>query len=631
MQSQSREGNRVSRRFFVILFVFSLLVSALAFTSSKAATTSADKSIPMIGLNSNDATITDMNGHDVTSEPKLSKDFIYTLNYHWRVPDQIVIAAGDMAKVNLPATVVIQTDLSFPVKDPKTGAVIGKFSAKAGSQTALLTFTDFFSHSTVGRTGTLTFTAQGTYDDHEHHQVGWYIAKSGWAVLPPANASAAEKAQYVDSLGRPKILQWEITVNPQMVQVNHLVLNDTLGSGQTFDATRKIQVETGSYSQGAFHQSGTINPNYQITGNQIKIELGNIDQTIKIDLWTNPNPTSFAQTTTWTNQVSAEGQNQGSGLPTNAKGKIVWTDNGSGNGKVGQVTLTKRDQDQPKKVLTGAVFALYRANHTLVHANLTTDTQGQLTVRQLLAGSYYFVETKAPNGYERNQTPLPFTINIQHPQVTIQANDQASVTPPPVKPSTSSMPSASASKPSESGSRLPSTSSKPSTPVSDPSTSTPKRPSTSSEPSTSVSDSSASRPKGPSTSSEPSTSVSNPSVSRPKDPSASSEPSTSVSDSSNSSSKLPSTSSESPTSVSSSSTSRPKYPSTWSEPSTSISDSSNSSAELLSKSNNQPGGTNHSQNQRRLPDTGERLKIAAAMLGSFLTLIGVVLFVKVRK
>lgn len=610
MQSQSREGNRVSRRFFVILFVFSLLVSALAFTSSKAATTSADKSIPMIGLNSNDATITDMNGHDVTNEPKLSKDFIYTLNYHWRVPDQTVIAAGDMAKVNLPATVVIQTDLSFPVKDPKTGAVIGKFSAKAGSQTALLTFTDFFSHSTVGRTGTLTFTAQGTYDDHEHHQVGWYIAKSGWAVLPPANASAAEKAQYVDSLGRPKILQWEITVNPQMVQVNHLVLNDTLGSGQTFDATRKIQVETGNYSQGAFHQSGTMNPDYQIKGNQIKIELGNINQTIKIDLWTNPSPASFAQTTTWTNQVSAEAQNQGSGLPADAKGKIVWTDNGSGNGKVGQVTLIKRDQDHPKKGLTGAVFAFYRANHTLVRANLTTDAQGQLTIRQLLAGSYYFVETKAPNGYECNPTPLPFTINTQHPQVTIQANDRASATPPPVKPSTSSMPSASASKPSESGSSLPSPSSKPSTSVSTPSDSTPKRPSTPSKPSTSVSSSSASRPKGPSTSSEPSTSVS---------------------DSSNSSSMLPSTSSEPSTSVSSSSTSRPKHPSTSSQPTTSISDSSNSSAELLSKSNNQPGGMNHSQNQRHLPDTGERLEIAAAMLGSFLTLIGVVLFVKVRK
>lgn len=75
----------------------------------------------------------------------------------------------------------------------------------------------------------------------------------------------------------------------------------------------------------------------------------------------------------------------------------------------GSVVLSKVDSDS-KKELSGAVFDLQSADGTILQTNLTTNSQGQLTVSNLKAGSYQFVETKAPVGYELDATPVTFEI-----------------------------------------------------------------------------------------------------------------------------------------------------------------------------------------------------------------------------
>lgn len=75
----------------------------------------------------------------------------------------------------------------------------------------------------------------------------------------------------------------------------------------------------------------------------------------------------------------------------------------------GSVVLSKVDSDS-KKELSGAVFDLQSADGTILQSNLTTNSQGQLTVSNLKAGSYQFVETQAPVGYELDSTPVTFEI-----------------------------------------------------------------------------------------------------------------------------------------------------------------------------------------------------------------------------
>ncbi|MGY3721778.1 MSCRAMM family protein, partial [Vagococcus carniphilus] len=68
--------------------------------------------------------------------------------------------------------------------------------------------------------------------------------------------------------------------------------------------------------------------------------------------------------------------------------------------KLGSVELEKADEDNTNKVLSDAEFALYNSTGELVMGNLSTDETGKLRVDDLAEGKYYFVETKAPIGYE---------------------------------------------------------------------------------------------------------------------------------------------------------------------------------------------------------------------------------------
>lgn len=75
----------------------------------------------------------------------------------------------------------------------------------------------------------------------------------------------------------------------------------------------------------------------------------------------------------------------------------------------GSVELNKVDTDS-KKALTGAEFNLYTSEGTLVKKQLITDQNGRLIVNDLVPGDYYFVEQKAPTGYQLSNDKQPFTI-----------------------------------------------------------------------------------------------------------------------------------------------------------------------------------------------------------------------------
>ncbi|EUJ41799.1 MSCRAMM family protein, partial [Listeria rocourtiae] len=86
---------------------------------------------------------------------------------------------------------------------------------------------------------------------------------------------------------------------------------------------------------------------------------------------------------------------------------------------VGSVELIKYDEDDESKGLAGAEFDLFRGtpgSGTLVSKHVT-PASGAFQVNNLEFGNYYFVETKAPAGYELDTTPRTFTIG--EGQVTV--------------------------------------------------------------------------------------------------------------------------------------------------------------------------------------------------------------------
>lgn len=75
----------------------------------------------------------------------------------------------------------------------------------------------------------------------------------------------------------------------------------------------------------------------------------------------------------------------------------------------GAVELTKiADVDQ--KSLDGVVFTLYKSDGSILQDNLKTDTNGQLKVKDLTLGSYYFKEKAPLVGFETDSKNYSFTI-----------------------------------------------------------------------------------------------------------------------------------------------------------------------------------------------------------------------------
>ncbi|MBF8807255.1 MAG: hypothetical protein IC227_01105 [Enterococcus lacertideformus] len=75
----------------------------------------------------------------------------------------------------------------------------------------------------------------------------------------------------------------------------------------------------------------------------------------------------------------------------------------------GSILLTKVDSETGK-TLAGAVFELQDTNGKTIKADLVTDTFGRLAIADLEPGNYQLVETKAPSGYQIDQTPIVFEV-----------------------------------------------------------------------------------------------------------------------------------------------------------------------------------------------------------------------------
>ena len=366
------------------------------------------RNIEVSGLGENNATITDSNGKTIPNGSELSKWDNYELLYQWGIPDGVTIQDGDTATVNLPQSAVGRKDLSFPLYDDN-GQKIGMFSIKEGATTGTITFNDVLSSTATNRGGHLQFYVKGT---QENANVGldWGINKIGWVSGHNPD-------------GSPSRLTWNIAFNPNSTHLGQTVVTDNLGPGQSY-IPGSVYAQTGKYdTNGSFVSDGnTITPTVDASNNTIIFTFDDVTTAVNMTYHTKPEISGTSGL--WKNNATLNGQNVGS--------SIAWGGTGSGNGggntadeQVGKVILTKTDA-ATGKALAGAVYELRDANGQILQTGLTTDDQGALTVENLAAGHYQFVETKAPEGYALNPAPISFEITADSTAaVAVSATDTA--------------------------------------------------------------------------------------------------------------------------------------------------------------------------------------------------------------
>jgi len=78
--------------------------------------------------------------------------------------------------------------------------------------------------------------------------------------------------------------------------------------------------------------------------------------------------------------------------------------------KTGSVTVTKVDSADASTTLSGVVFDLYGKDGALI-GTYTTGKDGKITVSDLTAGDYYWIEIRPHEGYRRDESKHEFTVS----------------------------------------------------------------------------------------------------------------------------------------------------------------------------------------------------------------------------
>ncbi|MBQ7588950.1 MAG: choice-of-anchor A family protein, partial [Lachnospiraceae bacterium] len=117
------------------------------------------------------------------------------------------------------------------------------------------------------------------------------------------------------------------------------------------------------------------------------------------------------------------------GFEINAQNVTATVDAGTAEDEIilGGGKLVKKDAES-KEVLAGAEFALYTGDGEAVknYERIVSDAEGLVTTKgDLNIGTYYFVETKAPEGYDADDSRYYFTIDQSNMGTIVEANAES--------------------------------------------------------------------------------------------------------------------------------------------------------------------------------------------------------------
>ena len=88
-----------------------------------------------------------------------------------------------------------------------------------------------------------------------------------------------------------------------------------------------------------------------------------------------------------------------------------------------KIKIFKKDTNT-QEVLSGARFDLLDSNKNVLYTNLISDEQGQILLKNLLPGTYYLKETKAPTDYELYEDYIKLEIGFNEELSVIVNNSK---------------------------------------------------------------------------------------------------------------------------------------------------------------------------------------------------------------
>ena len=230
-----------------------ILLTVVIFIFSMVGVSKADN-ITVTGNQASNATITDINGKDVTSNNDLNEWKQYTISYRITL-NSSNYSNGDTFKIYLPSNVQVKNSFTLPVNSTD-GNQIATYSMNKGSNCGTVTITnaDWLNKHPLNDFMNITFSVYGTKGNSNDGT--WKINKVCW-------------------FSQDGGVMWNIAVNNVSGKDNKLVITDQPSSHQTLKSDT-VQVQYGYYdNNGNFvvQRQGTLPINK--TSDGFYVDLGN--------------------------------------------------------------------------------------------------------------------------------------------------------------------------------------------------------------------------------------------------------------------------------------------------------------------------------------------------------------------
>ena len=337
----------------------------------------------------------------------------------FNVPQEV--KSGDQAVITLPQNLKFISDQTFDVMSPDGQSVVAKAVINAANKTITLTYENYV-ETKSNISGSMFFAVRVEPATESPSKVPITlnvdnnpvpVGKVDFVVDPGNAEKTLDKVSWgTETLADGSITrQYEVRVNAAKEPLTEAVVTDQLQTEGMSYVEDSFVIKKGNWAVNSSHkldlkngQVVSLPVEFGADKKSFKVSLGNVAQgegysivyKVKIP-YTPANGEKFLNNVTLNAKKVVE---------TKSNPFVYQTAGGEAQGYTFSINLKKVDSQDENTALAGAEFNVIRVATGAVVGKLTTNAKGEASIGGLLNTAYQLVETKAPEGYELDATPI---------------------------------------------------------------------------------------------------------------------------------------------------------------------------------------------------------------------------------
>jgi len=330
------------------------------------------------------------------------------------------VKPGDQAVITLPPNLKFIKDAEFEVRSPN-GELVSEAVINAANKTITLTYQDYVKGKS-NISGSMFFAVRVEPATASPSKVPITLNVDNNPVpvgevdfvVDPGNAEKVlDKVSWdTKHLADGGITrQYEVRVNATKEPLTEAVVTDQLQTEGMSYVEDSFVIKKGNWAVNSSHkldlkngQVVSLPVEFGADKKSFKVSLGNVARgegysivyKVKIP-YTPANDEKFFNNVTLNAKKVVE---------TKSNPFVYQTEGGKAQGYTFSINLKKVDGQDENTALAGAEFNVIRVATGAVVGKLTTNAKGEASIGGLLNTAYQLVETKAPEGYELDATPI---------------------------------------------------------------------------------------------------------------------------------------------------------------------------------------------------------------------------------